>query len=209
MDYNEWFKQITSFDRKQYEGEEDDEDFDEIKDENEESEDETDDCMSDNKFYKFLRVDGVNIRILTSPKYTSYVWCSNFDAYENNFDMPVLYIEAHYDIVCTNITDHQNLGDIVVANCYDNKVTCSCSIRCRTIHNDIFTNRRDEFITYIIFSNIEERGIGRMNEWFENHHIRHNREKYVVMDVSNDKQTNFNESNMCIGAYIFGGDAIQ
>lgn len=134
-----------------------------------------------------------------------YAWCSDWESYEKNPTIPVLYIDAHYDVVHKKMIVPQRLGDdIVIASCFDNRA--SCNVLCNAIENKVFENR--PFITYALFSDGEESGMIGITEWFERHRTAHIKEKFVVMDVSNNIYDD-TKDNLGLGVYRFDGDPIE
>jgi hypothetical protein len=162
------------------------------------------------EFGELLKKCGIQTRIERIPYdnysdkpsfFYMYTWCSDWSQYENNLEKPVLYIDAHYDVVYKRMITPQRLSaDIVVASCFDNRA--SCNILCKAIEESVFANK--EYLIYILFSDGEERGMTGFSSWFMEYRTFHKKERFIVMDVTNNIH-----DNLGLGVYRFMGDPLE
>ena len=195
ISHDEWFERILLFNLRRYDQPEPIED--------------TNVAIS-LEYEQIMHQQGIPIRRLqcSSEKIgINYAWCSDWTSYEVDASRPVLYLEAHYDVVWKDMMIPLRLGpDIVVASCHDNRA--SCNILCKTIETGLLSSRKD-LIIYVLFSDGEERGMVAIQEWY-NSSFRHphDKEYYLVLDVSTIPDY---LSGNCLGQgpYIFQGDMIN
>ena len=139
---------------------------------------------------------------------TMFCWYSDIDLYKNNTNIPVLYLDAHYDVVHKNMIHPQIIGnDIIIGSCFDNRA--SCIVLCQLIKELGEELRKNKnFVTCIIFSDGEESGMTGICDWYKNYRVPHSKEKFIVLDVSTSLQTEHGD-NIGLGVYKFNGDPIE
>jgi len=147
-------------------------------------------------------------KCVCNTKYSNgyvFAWCSNWNLYDNHTNIPVLYIDAHYDVMWNRMILPQRIGDdIVIASCFDNRA--SCNIICKLIESNNFSTN---YITYITFSDGEERGMEIFDYWYNNFRVVHHNEKYIVLDVTNCTQDTLYHNNLGKGVYTFLCDPLE
>jgi hypothetical protein len=131
---------------------------------------------------------------------TMYVWCSDWNQYQNNRETPVLYIDAHYDTVCQTFVTPQRIEDRVVATWHDNR--SSCNVLCKSIESGKMMSTK--YIIYVLFSDGEERGMLPLIEWYRHHRCDHQSQRFIVMDV-----TDQHGDNLGLGVYSFIGEPLE
>jgi len=150
---------------------------------------------------------GVHVRPFRCSGFlgTNYAWCSDWDAYVTDPTVPVLYLDAHYDVVWKDMIKPFRLPetDIVVASCHDNRA--SCNVLCRAIEDEILSSRED-CVVYALFSDGEERGMLCFREWYARARTPHEKERYLVMDVTDCPSC---ENFPGRGVYRFDQDPIE
>jgi hypothetical protein len=167
----------------------------------------TDDMNISAEFDSLLFSIGVSVRPFKCSGFwgINYAWCSNWDAYMTDPSVPVLYIDAHYDVVWKDMIKPflQPGTDIVVASCHDNRA--SCNVLCKAIECDVLSFRED-CVVYALFSDGEERCMQCIREWYTRTRTPHEKERYVVMDVTDCPSP---ENSPGRGVYAFDGDPIE
>jgi len=154
---------------------------------------------------KFCSKDGLDrIKKVAIPTGTlgNYVYCTDWAMYEECPDIPVLYIDTHYDTVQERFEKLTLLDDnICVGTGFDNRV--SCHVLYKLIRKILMQDVPLYTIVYCIFSNLEESGMYGMKEWLENRTV-HDTEYFLVLDV-----TRHIPRNMGKGVYTFEGDPCE
>ena len=154
---------------------------------------------------KFCSKDGIErIKQVTVPTgmLGNYVYCTDWSLYEECPDIPVLYIDAHYDTVREKFEQLQFLDDnICVGTGFDNRA--SCYVLYKLIRKVLMNDIPLRTIVYCIFSNLEESGMYAIKEWLQTR-TEHDTEYFLVLDV-----TKHIPGNMGKGVYTFEGDPCE
>jgi hypothetical protein len=132
-------------------------------------------------------------------------WCSDWNAYLHSKAIPVLYVEAHHDVVCHHPIAPILIGDAIVASWHDNRM--SCAVLCEAIASGAFGANADS-ILYCLFSNREESGMLHIENWYRRRRIEHEIETFIVLDGTEASCVG-SVSDVGNGSYFFEGDPIE
>jgi hypothetical protein len=136
----------------------------------------SDSCVSAS-FFETVRF--LSPRIYAYNTGTMYAWCSDWTLYNRRFSVPVVYIDANYDVVCHDpifpvpVAD----GHRISASCWDNRASCA------VLHHAIASGSFSSvpYIVYATFSDGCERGMHTFARWFLGGRIPHASEYFIVL----------------------------
>ena len=157
--------------------------------------------------------DVVRLTDITSGD--AWAWCSDWPAYKSTLSTPVLYFEAHHDIVMRDGCAVPPLlfsEGILESTGQDNRASCMAMHEfCRVwqLNRDVDPPTAPQTIIYCLWSDREETDMKCMREWFAKCHRRHDGEFFVVLDVLHSNRDALGRINLGKGVYKFQDDPLD